>query len=141
MVLRALLVEDSNEVQLTLAPPTEELNCTVKLRTTPVKSLGKPTALNSVAVTATPVQRSTLLLAFGARAIPMLRLRFSALKPVALLVTSAPLVPTVSRDPPTPMNNWTPVNSMRTKSTALVAPPIKAEVEDFSNVKLPSAST
>ena len=107
-----------------------------------MKSLGKPTALNSVALSATPVQRSAPVpTEFGARAMPMLRLRFWALKPVAWVVTSAPLPFTVSSDPPTPMNNWTPVNSMRTKSIALVAPPIKAEVEDFSNVKLPSAST
>ena len=71
----------------------------------------------------------------------MLRLKFSALKPVALVVTSTPLPLTVSSEPPTPMNNWTPVNSMWSRSIALVALPISAEVEDFSRVKLPSAST
>ena len=104
--------------------------------------MGNPTALRDEASTTTPVQRSTVAPPeLGARAIPMLRLRFWALKPVALVVTSAPLVPTVSRDPPTPINNWTPVNSMRRRSIDLVVPPMEAEVEDFSKVNVPRART
>ena len=140
--LRGLLVEANTEFQSMEFTPTEELYRTDKLVTEPAQPVGNPTALREVALTTTPVHRSALVPPeFGARAMPILRLRFSALKPVASVVTTEPTPFTVAKEPPTPMNTCTPVSSIRRRSNDLDTPPIDAVEVVFSRMKLPTAIT